>query len=197
MSFFVGVDLGQRDDYTAICVAEKVAPEGGDAPYELHVRHLERFRGLKYPAVVERIVRLVGSPELAGKHEMAVDATGVGVAVVDMMRDAGLTFDAVSIHDGDAETASGYSEHRVPKRNLVSALQVLMQSGRLRIGKRLRHASTLKAEMQNFRVTIDPRTAHDSYSHWREADHDDLVLAAAMAAWKASKGTFEVLIGRA
>jgi hypothetical protein len=27
------------------------------------------------------------------------------------------------------------------------------------------------------------RTAHDSYEHWREGDHDDLVLAAALACW--------------
>jgi len=32
-------------------------------------------------------------------------------------------------------------------------------------------------------VKIDPRTAHDSYSHWREGDHDDLVLATALACW--------------
>jgi hypothetical protein len=25
--------------------------------------------------------------------------------------------------------------------------------------------------------------AHDSYEHWRESDHDDLVLAVACAAW--------------
>ncbi len=32
-------------------------------------------------------------------------------------------------------------------------------------------------------MKIDPATAHDSYSHWREGDHDDLVLATAMACW--------------
>jgi len=35
----------------------------------------------------------------------------------------------------------------------------------------------------NFKVKIDPQTAHDSYSAWREADHDDLVLSVALAAW--------------
>ena len=32
-------------------------------------------------------------------------------------------------------------------------------------------------------MKIDPKTAHDSYEHWREGDHDDLVLAVSMAAW--------------
>jgi hypothetical protein len=35
----------------------------------------------------------------------------------------------------------------------------------------------------HFRLKTDPKTAHDSYEHWREANHDDLVLAAAMACW--------------
>jgi hypothetical protein len=41
----------------------------------------------------------------------------------------------------------------------------------------------LKRELLSFRVKLDPRTAHDSYEHWREQDHDDLVLAVACAAW--------------
>ena len=42
---------------------------------------------------------------------------------------------------------------------------------------------TLKKELLNFRQKIDPATAHDSYSHRREGDHDDLVLATAMSCW--------------
>jgi len=30
---------------------------------------------------------------------------------------------------------------------------------------------------------INLKTAHDSYEHWRETDHDDLVLATALACW--------------
>jgi hypothetical protein len=44
-------------------------------------------------------------------------------------------------------------------------------------------AEVLKRELLSFRVKLDPRTAHDSYEHWREQDHDDLVLAVACAAW--------------
>ena len=62
-------------------------------------------------------------------------------------------------------------------------IQVLLQNSRLRIAEGLSLAETLKKELLNFRVKIDPKTAHDSYEHWREGDHDDLVLAAAMACW--------------
>jgi len=196
MKFYVGLDLGQSRDYTALCVAEKVPPEGAD-DYELHVRHLERFREVLYPDVAERVRRLMDAPELKGKAALAVDATGVGAAVVDMLRRSGLTFDAVTITGGDTEIQSGYDSYRVPKRDLVGNLQVLLQSGRLKIARSLEHAETLRAELLNFRVKINVATAHDSYEAWREGDHDDLVLATALAAWKAQKGEFIVLIGRA
>jgi hypothetical protein len=32
-------------------------------------------------------------------------------------------------------------------------------------------------------MKINPQTAHDSYEHWREGDHDDLVLSVSMGAW--------------
>lgn len=110
--------------------------------------------------------------------------TGVGVPVVDSFVHAGLTPVTVTIHGGSEVGEDTYSYHyRVPKRDLVSAIQVLLQNGRLRVAEALHEARTLKHELLNFRVKIDPRTAHDSYSHWREGDHDDLVLATALACW--------------
>jgi hypothetical protein len=194
--FYVGLDLGQASDYTAIVVAERVEPEG-EKEYALHVRHLERFLDWRYPDVVEHVSGLMESPQLRGDAALAVDATGVGAAVVDMLRRAGLTFDAVTITGGDSETRSGYDSYRVPKRDLVGNLQVLLQTGRLKIARSLEHAETLRAELLNFRVKINVATAHDSYEAWREGDHDDLVLAVALAAWRAQKREFVPLIGRA
>ena len=196
MRFYVGLDLGQQSDYTAVAITEKVPPSGTD-DYELHVRWLERFRDVLYPDVAERVGSLMHAPQLRGEAALAVDATGVGAAVVDMLRRGGLSFDAVTITGGDTETQSGYDSYRVPKRDLVGNLQVLLQSGRLKIARSLEHAETLRAELLNFRVKINVATAHDSYEAWREGDHDDLVLAAALAAWKAQKGEFIPLIGRA
>ncbi len=44
--------------------------------------------------------------------------------------------------------------------------------------------TTLIDELHAFRVTISDN-GHDSYSAWRERDHDDLVLALCLAAWTA------------
>jgi hypothetical protein len=196
MRFYVGLDLGQANDYTAIVVAEKIPPEGSD-DYELHVRWLERFRDVLYPDVAAHVKRLMEAPQLRGEAALAIDSTGVGIAVCDLLRRSGLTFDSVKITGGDTEIQSGYDSYRVPKRDLVGNLQVLLQSGRLKIARSLEHADTLRAELLNFRVKINVATAHDSYEAWREGDHDDLVLAAALAAWRAQKGEFILLIGRA
>jgi hypothetical protein len=50
-----------------------------------------------------------------------------------------------------------------------------------------------------FRRKQNTVTAHISYGHWRESDHDDLVLAAALACWKATykrKGTTKLRVIR-
>jgi hypothetical protein len=73
----------------------------------------------------------------------------------------------------------------VPKRNLVSALQAALQTGALKIASSLELAEVLREELLNFRIKINIATGHDSYENWREGDHDDLVLAAAMAVWSA------------
>jgi len=196
VSFFVGLDLGQARDFTAICVAEKVTREdAGD--YQLHIRHLERFRDVLYPDVAERVQALMEAPELGSRPALTVDATGVGAAVVDMLRESGLTFDAVTITGGDTESHQGGYAWRVPKRDLIGGLQVLLQSGRLKIASSLEHAETLRSELLNFRVKINISTGHDTYEAWREGDHDDLVLAAALAAWNAYKGEWMPLIARA
>jgi hypothetical protein len=193
--FHVGLDLGQANDYTAIAVVE-TDPGGTDL---LLVRHLERFRHTLYPDVADRVGALMDSPELAGKAELAIDATGVGPAVTDIFAKRGRHFKAVKIHGGDAETRGEDGSWRVPKRNLVSALQVLLQTGRLRIAEGLGLAPTLREELLNCRVKVNISTVHDTYEAWREGDHDDLVLAAALAAWGASKFVSPwapILVGR-
>ena len=80
--FVLGVDIGQTHDYTALVVLER-------AGIELHVRHAERLPlGMNYPSQVERVATLVGSPEMAHDALVAVDATGVGRAVLDLLREA-------------------------------------------------------------------------------------------------------------
>jgi hypothetical protein len=115
----------------------------------------------------------VSRPELAGQTLLAVDHTGVGVAVINLLSDARLLCPVfpITLHGGDTVTRAGAS-FRVPKRDLIGFTQVLLQSERLKIAQALPEASLLVKELLDYRVKIDPLTAHDSYTA-REGAHDD------------------------
>ena len=122
--YFVGLDLGQKGDYTAIAVVEhEIQALGGTDPVtfeprtatRLDVRHLERLAlGTSYLDVVERVVELVHAPELTKNCTLVVDATGVGAPVVDLLRRAPLecTMLAVMITGGDQQSRRTIHGHR-------------------------------------------------------------------------------------
>lgn len=187
--FYIGVDLGQSKDYTAITILEnnfKYLSINTKIPvYE--VRHLERIKlGTSYPKIVKRLEALLQKIEIYHSQKvMLVDATGVGKPVVDMLRQGDLcTIIGITITGGHEVTEVQDGFH-VPKKELVAALQVLIQSERIKIAKDLEFADTLKQEILNFKVKLDDRTGHESFEAWREHEHDDLVLSTAIAAWYA------------
>ncbi len=186
MSFTVGVDLGQARDFTAFAVVDETPEKIPKKVYE--VRHLERHRNKSYPDLVDRLKTIVS--RLPGQIAplIAVDATGVGRPVVDMIEEANLRGDiyAVTITGGDATTLEK-RDCRVPKRDLVSTVAVLLQTDRLRIARDLKEAPILERELRAFRAKISV-SGNDSYEAWRERDHDDLVLAVSLAVWLREKG---------
>jgi len=182
MQFFMGLDLGQSNDYTALCILEKTTPQGQQAQPIHHCRHLQRFPlGTKYPAIVAAVQTMLATPDLKGKCELVVDASGVGRPVVDMFTQAGLKPVAVTITGGTRANCEN-GMWSVPKRILVSTLQVLLQGHRLEIVDVPERATLIK-EMLAFQVSIT-EAANDTYGG-RTGTHDDLVLAVALAAWKA------------
>lgn len=211
-TYVLGLDLGQANDWTALCVNQLVRLPDGQ--FEHQARHLERWRGEKYPAIVravgERVAALKGPrydhrpsylPQIPRPRVvLVVDYTGVGRPVVDMFEEAKFECDLipVTITGGMVVTRSeDGGDYRVPKRILASTLQVLLQTERLKVQRTLDLAATLQAEMKNFRVKIN-LLGHESYGagdDWREGNHDDLVLAAALACWagESGMGTGELL----
>jgi hypothetical protein len=201
MKYVIGLDLGQSADYSAVCVLERIphpvtipgrtaiednclvrqAPRT-ETTYTYAIPHLDRYPlQTPYPVIVEKVRGLLGKLQDA---RLVLDQTGCGRPVYDLFEAAGLHPVGVSITAGTTTTHEG-REWRVPKRDLVSALSVALQEGTLKIAKQLPYAPDLAKEMQNFRVKIDPQTAHDSYASWREGEHDDLVLCVSLALWGA------------
>ena len=202
MPFYVGLDLGQSADYTALAVVQTVhtrTPDGQTAK-GFHLRHLERYPlRTPYPEIAEKVDALVRDEKLSpteyapsrGRFSsqppaLVVDNTGVGVAVTDLLKGKGLKFTPVTITGGDTAHKTGRN-WRVPKRDLVAALEVPFHTGVLKVAEGLTLWPVLREELLNFRRKINLKTAHDSYEHWRESDHDDLVLATALACWRATR----------
>jgi hypothetical protein len=226
--YYLGLDLGQQQDYTALTLVEEPiwcgqgeidwdyfsifmpdGVEGWTSPSRLpprlaarvlkviwkygrpahpplYVRELWRWPlRTKHTQIIQEVRQLLLREPFVKRLDytrLLIDRTGVGAGVVDSFEQAGVRPISVTIHGGSNVSCEG-RHYRVPKRDLVSAAQVLLQNGRLRIAPELELASVLTKELLNFRVKIDPKTAHDSYEHWREGDHDDLVLATALACW--------------
>jgi hypothetical protein len=179
-NYVLGVDFGIAQDYSAVALLEH---DLGDAPiYDL--RHAKRFRlGTPYSELIERIARRVLTPPLRGRTIIVADSTGVGRPIIDQLRQwlSGYVY-AITITSGHSEGGS-HQELTVPKRDLIHSTQLLLQLQRLRIAEHIDHRDSLIAELLSYRVKINESTGHDSYSAWRQRDHDDLVTALSLAAW--------------
>jgi hypothetical protein len=187
--FIMGVDLGQAQDYTAICILERkdatvLKPRPHvERAYEL--RYLQRPPlGTKYTTIVAQVIGLLDRAPLHRRTTpLVVDRTGVGRGVVDMFTAAGVRPRAITITGGDAVVKDNPYDLRVPKRELAATLVACYQTQRLKTSAGLELAATLTNELLNFRVKINIATSNDSYEAWRESVHDDLVLSVAMAVW--------------
>jgi hypothetical protein len=220
IKYIVGLDLGQTNDYTALAILEqtrymerpnRVGAFGGIRSWHglntvpasnpavkkkktYAVRHLERFPlGTPYPTICDRLVDLFSRPGLSGAT-LVVDQTGVGRAVLDTIRQARpqAMIRPITITAGHSITPDEGGWH-VPKKELVSVMQILLQSRRLQVARQLPMATVLVKELETFRVKVTA-SANETFESWRERDHDDLVLAVAMAAWVSERALWKLCI---
>lgn len=202
----VGVDIGQKVDPTAICVAEI---QGNT----YIVRRIERLAlGTPYPEVARRIFAVQSNLEARfaprgklfrqwsggrcremqhlddgslepydGGAEIAIfaDATGVGLPVIEMMRDYGVSVRAVYLTGGQNVREDDQGTIFIPKYLLVSRLQVLFQQDRLKIPA---GAEALKNELLNFEIKVSEE-GKDTYGAFKTGTHDDQVVALGLATW--------------
>ena len=193
--FFLGVDLGQRHDPTALAAVERVIQRGPDrdpATFEHIAQVCYRVRGLRrlklgtpYPDIVGEVVSMARLVAAQGPTTLVVDATGVGAPVVDLLRDAldpEIPLIPVIFTSGDNARFDNGS-YRVPKKDLVHGLIVLFEAGRLRLLDDHPEARALIGELANMRVKISGES-HASYEAWRQNQHDDMVFALALACWR-------------
>jgi hypothetical protein len=197
----LGLDLGRQADPSALARLEWTVPvlRPGAPAIRLprpayRVPTLKRWQlGTPYTTIVSGLVAYLEKPPLAAaRPAVVIDATGVGAAVCDAVKQEirkaklDVVLVAVTITAGSAVTDAGGGWWRVAKKQLASVLQVVLGSRRLLVAPGLREAPELVHELETFSVKITD-AGNESYESWREGDKDDLVLAVALAAWWAER----------
>jgi hypothetical protein len=193
-----GLDLGKVADFSALATLERVKLEKPVARrrYRYTLRWLETWElGTRYttsnPAersIIGDVRKRFDTPQLRWTP-LAVDQTGVGNAVVDIIRAARVParITPVVITSGHAITVDKETgETHVPKKELVSTLLVLLEGGLIKWTKpgergALPLISRFEKELSEFRVHVT-RSRNETFGA-DSSQHDDLVLAVALAAW--------------
>jgi hypothetical protein len=71
---------------------------------------------------------------------------------------------------------------RVPKVDLVNVLQLLLGASLIRCHTGRALAETLTRELTEYQTKVG-KAGNEQFGAWREGQHDDLVLAVALACW--------------
>jgi hypothetical protein len=164
-----------------------VAARGETSVSHYTVRHLRRWPArTSYQQIVDDVATLVRRPPLDNPN-LVVDLTAVGAPVMEIVRRAEMCayLRPVRITGGHGSTVGDDGVWNVPKAELTSRLQVLLQGKRLQIAN-LPERELLGQELMAFRVKTTLATS-ETATDWRDRAHDDLVLAAALPVWLAEK----------
>ncbi|MEJ5369936.1 MAG: hypothetical protein WHT08_16605 [Bryobacteraceae bacterium] len=194
--FFYGLDLGRRHDPSALVLLERFAlpdPCPDPVTFEprsrtvLRLRFAHRFPlGLPYLDLLRRLPELLSFPgtppwpvhpghPARPWRTLVVDASGVGAPVVEMLRRLPLEARIlpITITSGRHPASDPHGGQLVPRRDLLSRLRILLESGVLRIPRSLPARKQILEELS--RLSDNPGSSHD-----------DLALALALAAWPAA-----------
>lgn len=182
--YFSGLDLGQAQDYSALVVIERgEIPDPDRGPKAVvnrfDVRHIHRWHlGTPYPAIIADLGAWFGAAPLRNTT-LVVDGTGVGRPVVDMIEASQLPAD---VRPYSITAGMNVGDGTVPKKDLVGSVQAALQTRRLRFAEELTLRPVLEKELETFRVKVTA-DRNETFAAWRERDHDDIVLALALALW--------------
>jgi hypothetical protein len=186
--YILGLDFGQAATQSASCLLERFEEAG---PEEKRVARY-RCRGLKrwplgtsYPKILAAVADMIRDSPLRG-GVLILGTTVVGRPVAELFHQAklGVQIDSVVVNAGHEETDFA-GEHRVPKVNLISGVQLLLQSRQLHFAQGMSETPVLLKELLNYRFKAPP--APNEIYDPRDGQHDDLVLALALGCWWGEK----------
>jgi len=187
--FVVGVDLGTRQDHTAITIIEEVIQPldtwGPDqrqllSPPQRAIVDAHRLRlGLDYSKIADYIVGLRENPALLGDAAFAIDLTGLGRPVASLLRERGFSdFVGVVITSGDNAREVSFDEWRCGKSYLIGSLSAAMSNGKLLAAAGLPDGAELRKQMEDY--VIEVTASGHMTANAMSGSHDDMVIASAL-----------------
>jgi len=179
--YLLGLDLGQQNDYSVLSVLE-LNKDNLTQQVGYSLVYLKRY-ALKtsYITIADNVKLITNSNKFLDKHALVIDQTGVGRPVMDVFKDNNIRPFGITITGGNSTNWEGRREIKVPKRDIVSSLQVVFQNKRIKIAGNLPDIDLIKKELLYFRSKIS-NSGHDSYAAISSM-HDDIVMSIGLAIW--------------
>lgn len=184
----IGLDVGQAPDPSALAMVQR----SGLVPALFGARYLQRWPlGTAYRVMVAEAARVFNDPALAGlERYLIVDATGVGRPIVEMLEGLGVDpiavtitggFDVTVVRPTKGQQPLAVEAYHVPRRDLISTGQVLLQAKRLKIAEGLSEGEQLVQELLSLRRKLTDKG--ETFEPESTGGHDDLVMALLLACW--------------
>lgn len=157
--YWVGADLGQANDYSAVCVIKDQALPVSDGngivigPRERTVVYADKFKGVSYVDVVDHLIKVRNASPFGGKSELVIDGTSIGRVVSDMLWEQGVDHNAVQMTGGQEWRRSGRYVN-ASKTLMIENLAVLFAAGELNFA----HDLTLRKEMEEDLASFSTQT---------------------------------------
>lgn len=185
MTFIISLDPAQLRDWSAVAVVEmKFAPQEGakSAHFKYELKAMNRKQGLPYDQIVNWVVGIINNPKFnQGQPPVfLLDATGVGVAVKDMLRAKGIRPKAITITAGEATTRVG-PEFHVGKARLIGKFLGAFDAGKVEVNPNMPIWPQVEREMLSFRAEMS--TQGRVKMEAEQGENDDMLLALCMAVW--------------
>lgn len=184
--YFLGLDLGQAQDFSALVGLKRTESlersPAGKRRFHFRTVGVKRWPlRTPYTSIAEDLVDTCSKPPLKG-CVLGIDKTGVGAGVVEIIRLAkpDAIIKPILITGGNRSIRQG-DTWNVPKMELVAAVTSAIESGRLEIPMMNHDAKVMSEELKAFRSKVTAAGNKTAAADWRSKQHDDLVLAIALA----------------
>ena len=178
----LGLALGMSTEPTGLVVVESTRSARG--VLSCAVRYLKQYPlGTPYAEIAANVGDIVRQGGL-GSVPLVVDITAVGPQVFPLLRAAVQPAWLVPllITAGGVAAKDETQTWRVPKRDLVTTVQLLLQGERFKVAP-VPEADLLLQELRTFRAHAPTASTNPDALDWRTQPGDALVFATALACW--------------